>query len=102
MPIICHKTNKKLNILNSERFEITKIDNETITFTNDFKNEPIEVDVKDFHNFFYLAYCITIHASQGDTFTSQYTIYDWEKMSKRAKYVAMSRGNNIDNIQIHQ
>lgn len=102
MPIICHKTNKKLNILNSERFEITKIDNETITFTNDFKNEPIEVDVKDFHNFFYLAYCITIHASQGDTFTSQYTIYDWERMSKRAKYVAMSRGNNIDNIQIHQ
>ena len=100
MPIIAHTTNKKLKILNSQTFQITKISSETITV--DGGDEPITIKTSDFHRFFYLGFCITIHASQGETFTEKYTIHDWNfsRFCKKAKYVALSRGTNINNIQI--
>lgn len=105
MPIICHRTNKKMEILNSDRFTITSINNKTIKFTNELRIEkalePIEVELKDFNKYFYLAYCITVHASQGETFKEPYTIYDWHQMRRRAKYVALSRGTEKDKIQIY-
>jgi hypothetical protein len=63
--------------------------------------EPMKMEIKDFHRYFYLAYCITVHASQGETFKEPYTIYDWERMCKRGKYVSLSRGTEMNNIQIH-
>jgi predicted peptidase len=33
-PIICHRTNKKLDILNSDRFTITSTTNNSISLTN--------------------------------------------------------------------
>lgn len=105
MPIICHRTNKKIEILNSDRFVITSINNKTIEFTNELRIEkeqdPIRLELKDFNKYFYLAYCITVHASQGETFKEPYTIYDWSRMSKKGKYVALSRGTEKDNIQIY-
>lgn len=105
MPIICHRTNKKMEILNSDRFDITAIDEKEIQFSNEILREQGKPDVKisinDFNKFFYLAYCITVHASQGETFKEQYTIYDWGRMCKRGKYVALSRGTKSENIQIH-
>ena len=99
MPIICHRTNKKLDILNSDRFYITSVTNKEIWFNNDdrkFENgnkmDAIIINTKDFHKFFYLAYCITSHASQGETFREPYTIYDWKMMNHRARYVSLSRG----------
>ena len=105
MPIICHRTEKKLEILNSDRFIITYIDDQRIEFTNELLKEtehaPINMETKDFHKYFYLAYCITIHASQGETFKAPYTIYDWGSIGRKAKYVALSRGTDRNNIQIH-
>lgn len=100
MPVIAHKTNKKLNVLNSERFVIKSVTDEIIEIKED--NRLIEIKTQDFHKFFYLGFCITVHASQGDTFKVKYTIYDWKNyiFSKKAKYVAMSRGTSIQNIQI--
>ena len=100
MPIIAHTTNKKMNILNSEKFVIKSITNEIIIISDGERN--IEIKSKDFHLFFYLGFCITIHASQGETFTEKYTIYDWKfkRFCNRAKYVALSRGTDIKNIQI--
>ena len=107
MPIICHRTNKKLDILNSDRFYITSVTNNEIWFNNDdrkFENgnkmDAIIINTKDFHKFFYLAYCITSHASQGETFREPYTIYDWKMMNHRARYVSLSRGTEKENIQI--
>ena len=105
MPIICHRTNKKMGVLNSDRFTITSVTNKVIQFSNELLKEQekpdIKIDIQEFHKFFYLAYCITVHASQGETFKSPYTIYDWERMCKRGKYVALSRGTDKNNIQIH-
>ena len=101
MPILCKKTNKKLHILNSEIFKVHKITSTHFTIINGAK-EKIDIDIKDFDQYFYIGFCITVHASQGETYTDKYTIYDWdfEHFGIQAKYVAMSRSNNINKIQI--
>jgi DNA replication protein DnaC len=100
MPIIAHTTNKKLNILNSEKFIIETINDKEIEISDE--NRKVKVDLKLFHKLFYLGFCITIHASQGETFKEKYTIYDWgfEHFCSRAKYVALSRASDLSNIQI--
>ena len=100
MPVIAHTTNKKLNVLNSEKFVIKEIDENSIVMKEN--EREIKIKLKDFHKFFYIGFCITIHASQGDTFDTKYSIYDWNFIffCDRAKYVAMSRATNVNNIQI--
>ena len=39
MPIICHRTNKKMEILNSDRFYITQLNDKEIQFTNEILKE---------------------------------------------------------------
>ena len=53
---------------------------------------------------FYLGFYITIHALQGETALLPYTIHDWRHpwFCERARYVALSRGTSIHNIQIKQ
>ena len=98
MPVICHTTNKKLRILNSQMFTIESITAESLVVKSG--NDTFQMKTKDFHKFYYLGFCITIHASQGESFSDRYTIYDWYQLCLRAKYVAMSRGTNVNNIQI--
>jgi len=100
MPIIAHKTNKKLEILNSERFTINSITQEAMIINDDFRE--LEIKTTDFHKYFYLGFCITVHSSQGETFNEPYTIHDWNFIyfCNRAKYVALSRATDIKNIQI--
>ena len=95
MPILAHKTNKKLKFMNSEVFRIKSIDEENIVL-----EEGITLRTKDFHKFFYVGFCMTIHASQGETFKDPYTIYDWYHLCDKARYVALSRGTKLENIQI--
>ena len=101
MPILCHKTNKKINILNSEIFYIHSINKDTFSYIN---NEKIKVEIQnsDFHKYFYPGFCITVYASQGETYNEDYTIFDWDfiHFSKKAKYVALSRSTKINHIQI--
>ena len=102
MPVIAHTTSKKLGILNSQTFKITNLNASSITVSDG--GEPIKICTDDFHKFFYLGFCITIHASQGETYSDPYTIYDWRhpRFCERARYVALSRGTSIHNIQIRQ
>lgn len=97
MPIISHINDKKKQIVNNETYTITAINNEKMIL-----NDDIEMKTQDFHQYFYVAFCITIHSSQGDTFDEPYTIYDWNHPSfcRRAKYVALSRATNIQHIQV--
>lgn len=101
MPIICHKTNKKLKILNSELFTIINITEKSFFIIND-DNEKIELLLSQFHSLFYPAFCVTVYACQGETYNSPYTIHDWntKHFCNRAKYVAMSRSSKLEYIQI--
>lgn len=100
MPVIGHKNNKKLGIINNQKYKVKKID-DNIIIENDIKEE-ISIDIKQFHRYLLLGFCITYHASQGDTFNDCYTIYNWKHMRvcNKAKYVAITRSTNINNIQI--
>ena len=46
------------------------------------------------------AYSITAYKSQGSTIRKAYSIYDWENMTDRTRYVALSRGTTIKNVNI--
>jgi ATP-dependent exoDNAse (exonuclease V) alpha subunit len=49
---------------------------------------------------FYVAFCLTIHKSQGATFDKPYTIHEFDKLDKTLKYVAMSRATKKQIINI--
>ena len=108
MPIICRRTHKKKNkkkddefyVLNSEKFIVKEIKGNMITIKDD--DREITFDKVLFHKYFYLGFCITLHSSQGETFTDKYTIYDWNSycFDKRARYVGLSRATSVKNIQI--
>lgn len=100
-PIISMKNNSKLNIVNNEQFKIDKIDSHTIYFSNDMKKE-LTIPIDQFQKTFFVAYAMTIHKSQGATFTKPYTIHEWNhpRMDKRLKYVALSRATSKELINI--
>jgi DNA replication protein DnaC len=99
MPVISRINSKSMGIVNNETFMVIKITNEFITVKNEL-NEEKEVKKATFNRLFHLAFCITVHKSQGATFNKPYTIYDWEIMNNKLKYVAISRATKIENIQI--
>ena len=74
--------------------------NKEFIFIQDESDKQIEIPIDKFQKFFYVAYCITTHKSQGSTFKSSYTIHEYEKFDSRLKYVALSRSTDIKNINI--
>jgi hypothetical protein len=98
MPIIARINNKKLDVINNETFNIDEIDDEFISISNEMKN--IKIPSGQFNRLFNMAYCITIHKSQGATFEGIYTIHEWGKLNTKLRYVAISRATCEDNVQI--
>ena len=98
MPIIAKKTTDKYDIMNNETFYIKSINNEFFTIV--VHQTPIQIDIKEFQDLFNVAFCMTIHKSQGQTFDHKYRIYEWEKLNDRLKYVALSRATNKKYIHI--
>ena len=92
------KTDVKIGIVNNEMFTIKSIYNDKIEITNE--NKTIEISSKDFQFLFYIAYCITIHKSQGSTFDFDHTIHEWHKLDKTLKHFALSRPTKKNLIKI--
>ena len=100
MPIISRINNKELEIVNNQTFIITKIDFSNGTILAVDEDQEIEIAFNDFAKLFNVAFCITIHKSQGSTFNEKYCIHEFEKLDKRLKYVALSRSTDIKKINI--
>ena len=98
MPIIARINQKSIDIVNNEMFVIDKLLKDTIVIKNEMKEVTIPID--RFNRLFNLGFCITIHKSQGETFNTPYTIYEWKMLDKALKYVAISRSSNINYINI--
>jgi 5-methylcytosine-specific restriction protein A len=101
-PIIAkvNKMSKKdidngISFANNEEFIITKIDGDKIYLDND-----CIIDKDTFQNLFNVAYCITTHKSQGQSYDFPYTIHEWNKFTDCMRYVALSRSKNIKHINI--
>ncbi len=102
MPIIARMNNKDLNIMNNEMFRITKADAEFITITSS-ENESIacmSINTSEFTKLFNIGFCITIHCAQGCSFDHPFTIYEWEKLDKRLRYVLLSRSRKREYINL--
>jgi hypothetical protein len=110
LPLICKKNdNKGGEYLNNETFIVDDYDNKNIYISSERVNDDDEtythkmiVKIDDVMKLFYLNYCTTIHKVQGTTIKEKFTIWDWNhpRMSKKAKYTALSRGVCIDDISI--
>ena len=100
MPIIARKNNKELNVFNNETFTIRTIRLSTseIIIEDDGKLQSIPID--EFTKMFNVAYCITCHRAQGETYDVEYTIHEFNQFDERLKYVAMSRAVDIKLINI--
>ena len=100
LPIISKHNNKKLDIVNNEQFVVSKLkDNgQFIIIKNDERELKLSQD--DFKNLFYPAYCVTCHSAQGQTYNFAYTIHEWEKLTTKLKYVALSRSTCLEHVNI--
>jgi len=69
-----------------------------------FPNVSFDVKFEELQKYFLVAYCITIHKSQGQTYKEPYTIWDWYKFRpsevNELKYVAVSRATDPKNVYI--
>ena len=102
-PIIARVNNEKLDVYNNECYTIKEIQHSkyNLLIVDEF-GETKDISFYDFQKLFYVAYCITIHKSQGSTFDHPYTIHDWhhKRFDNRLKYVALSRTTKLENINI--
>lgn len=101
MPIIARVNHKPYQIANNETFTIVSI-GDKIVVKSDSTGQQITVQLNEFQKLFYIAFCITVHKSQGCTFNFPYTIHQWKLFDKRLKYVALSRTTKKEYINIIQ
>ena len=110
LPLIAKKTvlNGDL-IINNEKFILENYDNEFLYLSSERPDEngetiihKIDININDLQKYFCLNYCSTTHKSQGDTIIENFTIYDFNLMSKKCKYTALSRAKNTEQITIKQ
>ena len=89
---------------NNQEFYITNITSwDEIQLTDTITGEDIVIDREEIYKYFDYAYATTIHRAQGSTIDAPYSINDWnDRLSKKLKYVAVSRTSDRGNIQINR
>ena len=100
MPIIARVNEAKHGICNNDQFTIQQIQHKTGIIIVQDEERTIKIPFTDFQRLFRVGFCITCHAAQGSTFDFEYTIHEWDKFCPRLKYVALSRGTKIENINV--
>ena len=99
MPIICKQTIEKHDLINNEFFTVESVDCEKVNLKRD-DGESIEAGHAFFLQNFELAFCITVHCSQGLSIDEAYSIWEWEKFSKKMKYTAITRARRYNDINL--
>ena len=87
-------SNDKLNIVKSETYAVSEVDEETFTI------DGRQIPNKQLHSLFCLAYCITVHKAQGMTISGKLNIHEIDSIRKdrRMFYTAVSRATAIENV----
>ena len=98
LPVICKKNDEPSGLINNEQFIVSKLTSSAVYVKNDEKELKIEMD--KFQEFFYVAYCITIHKSQGASFNFPYTIHEFNRLNKKLRYVSLTRATDKNFINI--
>jgi hypothetical protein len=95
-------------MINNEKFILDGYDNDFLFLSSERPNEEgdqiiheIDIKINDIHKYFLLNYCSTTHKAQGETIKEKFTIYDFNLMSKKCKYTALSRAKSAEQIIIN-
>ena len=96
MPVIARVTTDSFS--NNDQFIVQKVAADIIILTDG--HATMEIETADFTRCFNLAYCITTHSSQGSTFDRPYTIYQFDMMDARLRYVSLSRSTKKEYINM--
>jgi len=73
---------------------------QTITLEDNVFGEEYKIPIQEFHQYFVVAYCVTTHKSQSQTFDFKYAIHEIKRMSNKMKYTALTRTTKNTNIVI--
>lgn len=107
LPVISRRN--KDGFINNEEYtvvECTESNIKCMSTRADDDGQPIEyfveIPIDNFHHYFLMAYCVTIHKIQGTTLTQSFTIWDWDDMVKlkerELQYTALSRAKSTNQI----
>jgi ATP-dependent exoDNAse (exonuclease V) alpha subunit len=104
-PIISRVNKEEMDIYNNEVFIIKEIQHSKsniLIVDEDDSSRILNIPFNMFQQLFYVAYCITIHKSQGVTYDFPYSIHEWDhpNFDFRLKYVALSRTTQLQNINV--
>ena len=100
MHVIARVNNIKYEIGKNQKFTLKEIRQKDQVIVLKDEDVEIEIPFHQFQHMFYVAYCITIHRSQGTTFNEPFTLHDWDRLDERLKYVGLSRSTDINTINI--
>ena len=100
MPLLLKKSFTKKNVFNGFRFIIEKINDGKIIMKCLQNGGLVEFTFSEVKKNFVPCYAMTIHCSQGQTFTNNYTIHEINKLDSRLLYVALSRSKKLNQISI--
>jgi hypothetical protein len=106
LPIISHRNNKKLDMVNNETFTVRSVDEETVVAVSKRVVDGVEeehvvsIPTNEFHNYFMLNYCSTTHCQQGATIDNNIVIFDYDRMSRELRYTALTRAKKLSQIYV--
>ncbi len=94
--LMAYKTHMGNVFTNSQELTIESWTDDTFTLlTHD--NKQIELEIK-YTTSFKPRYAMTVHKSQGSTFTVPYSIYEYKLMKANMLYVALTRARDKGQI----
>jgi ATP-dependent exoDNAse (exonuclease V) alpha subunit len=99
VPIISKVNSEEMDLVNNQRFVITKVGSMQITIQDDSRMER-DIFNHEFQKYFLVAYATTIHCPQGCSIGNNYTIHEWDRLDEKLKYVALSRARDHELIHI--
>ncbi len=105
---IAATTRQSYGFANCDEFVVYDFDHDEVQLC--FSSEEDEDDIdeqklviiptSEFTKFMQPSYAITAHRMQGSSISRQFSIWDWEFMCNKLKYVALSRSRKLEYISI--
>lgn len=124
LPLQAHKSLKKAKWdqredkqhywLNNEVFTVTKVGTDQLELYRRRKSlamkngvlvteewgHTVVCPLEQVQMYFRLGYATTVHSSQGETILEDFTIWEWERMSRQLRYTAVGRAKTLAQIHV--
>jgi hypothetical protein len=102
LPMIA-RTTKGQEHVNNEEFVVMDFNNDEVMLMAERPEgaHVISIKLSLLTHRFLVAYCITTHKAQGSTIDSDITIWDWNLMTQKLRYTAITRVKNASQLNFH-